>query len=210
MEEDKAALRQRMRERLNEHARSLNAQGWRGWCARFRQDFAERRLANRLAELLAQSSPKVLAAYYPMKGELDPLPFLRRMHAKGWPITLPCISEDESNRHMRFCRWAPGEPTEKNRLGIHEPAAKIPMVPQVLLIPLVAFDRHAERLGYGKGFYDTTLNALAADGQPRILLGIGHDFQEVETVPTEAHDVALTAIVTPRRVLARSLPVIQS
>lgn len=207
---DKTSLRLAMRQKLKTHTEALQGKAWRGWYARFRQTSDERRLGKRLTGLLSESAPQVLAAYYPMPGELDLLVFLRALHSKGWIITLPCIPEDAADRQMRFCRWAPGDAVVKNRLGIQEPAQKSEMIPSVILVPLVAYDRQARRLGYGKGFYDTTLHALSADGLPRITLGIGHEFQEVDYIPTEPHDMALTAIVTPHRVLAPPVSVTQS
>lgn len=175
---DKAALRHAMaRRRAAAHAgpegaaRAAAAQG-------------------HLRGVLAPLGPVALAGYLPIRSELDPLPV---MAAHSGPVGVPqVVARAEA---LRFLTWTPDAALEAGPFGVMLPRGGVPIVPRVLIVPLLAWDRRGFRLGYGGGFYDRTLAALRAAGP---LLAVGYAFaaQEVPEVPTEPTDARLDALVT--------------
>jgi len=135
-----------------------------------------------------------VSAYWPMRSEADPRPILEALHERGLPLCLPAIVE----KRMIFRRWAPYEPIVPGGFGTLVPSPAEPEAkPNVLIVPLAAFDRRGYRIGYGKGYYDRALTELA----PTISIGIGYAAQEIEAVPHEPHDQRLDWIVTERDVI---------
>lgn len=135
----------------------------------------------------------VIAAYSPIRAEFDPLPLLTRwLHVQaGLQITLPVVSQ--RHQPLRFRAWQPGSPMEQGSYGIKVPATGAWLQPDLLLIPLNAFDDQGYRLGYGSGYYDRTLASL----QPRPLtLGIGFELGRFASIQPAAHDIPLDAIIT--------------
>ncbi|MCZ8376030.1 MAG: 5-formyltetrahydrofolate cyclo-ligase [Beijerinckiaceae bacterium] len=132
---------------------------------------------------------RILAGYVALRDELDPAPLLAALAASGFRLALPRMTADG----LAFHAHEIGDALEKSAFGVAEPPADTPIVaPDVILTPLVAFDRRGNRLGYGKGYYD---RAFAAHPQAT---GIGLAFaaQEVPMVPAEPHDRPLAAILT--------------
>jgi len=131
---------------------------------------------------------------WPMKNEPDLRPLLETWFATGsasYAPLLPVVVAADSP--LSFRAWTPGMPLDVDRYGIPTPASGDFLVPQALLIPLVAFDDAGFRLGYGGGYFDRTLTAL----QPRPLaIGIGFELCRVDTIHPEPHDARLDAIVT--------------
>ncbi len=135
----------------------------------------------------------VVAGYWPFPGELDPRPLMDALHEQGHALCLPVVI----NRHaaLEFRAWVPGEPLIEAVFGTQVPQIERPtLVPEVLLVPLLAFDQDGYRLGYGGGYYDRTLAALAQD-QP-ISIGLAFASQEINHVPHEAHDRRLEWVIT--------------
>lgn len=152
------------------------------------------------AEVLSQidldlfgAPPGPLAAYFPVRSELDSLPLLRRLVAEGWRLALPVIIGDEP---LEFHEWTFGAPMQTGSFGIPQPVGSALVSPSVLLVPLLAFDRRCYRLGYGGGHYDRTLAALRKDGSI-ISIGLAFDEQEVDEVPVCPYDERLDWILTP-------------
>ncbi|MCJ8138972.1 5-formyltetrahydrofolate cyclo-ligase [Falsirhodobacter halotolerans] len=131
-----------------------------------------------------------LAGYLPIGHEADPVP---AMTAHDGPVAVPVI--DGPARPLRFRAWHPNADLVKGPLGTVAPASGDWLVPQVVIVPLLAFDRRGYRLGYGGGFYDRTIQALRAAG-PVTALGFALAAQEVAEVPTDIHDQRLDMIVT--------------
>ena len=152
--------------------------------------------AARLAEVLARHASAPLAGYLPMRTEIDPLPALA---AAAGPVGMPVIVARDAP--LRFRAWTPGCVTQAGPFGAPVPAAGDWIVPQVLVVPLVAFDRRGGRLGYGGGFYDRTLEQLRAQG-PVLAIGFAFAAQEAEALPLEPTDQPLDLIVTERAVIA--------
>ena len=146
-------------------------------------------LTARLLEVLAPHRGKVLSGYWPMRGEADPRP---AMAAHTGPVCLPVVTGPA--RPLLF-RAYDGR-LEPGGFGTsHPPADSAELVPQVLIVPLAGFDRQGNRLGYGGGFYDRTLQKLRAAG-PAIAIGLAYAVQEIRAIPAEPTDQPLDMIVT--------------
>jgi 5-formyltetrahydrofolate cyclo-ligase len=148
----------------------------------------QRDAADRLARVIPPGA--VLSGYMPMRAEIDPLP---AMAAHDGPLCLPVVQG--RGLPLRFRQWHPGAALVEGPFRAMVPAAGDWLEPDVLIVPMLAFDRRGYRLGYGGGFYDRTLAALRATG-PRLAIGFAFAVQEVEEVPTDATDEALDMIVT--------------
>jgi 5-formyltetrahydrofolate cyclo-ligase len=155
-------------------------------------------LAERLAALLARLPGDTIGAYWPIKGEFDPLPLIGRLAEAGRIVALPAAVAADAPLEYRV--WQPGDAMEQGRHGIPEPRRRRLVRPDILLIPLVGFDEACHRLGYGGGYFDRTLAALA----PRPLsIGVGFEAALLPTIDPGAHDVALDFIVTDARLRER-------
>lgn len=138
----------------------------------------------------------VVAGTVAMQTELDSLPLLRRLAQAGCTLALP--RTPRRGQPLTFHRWHEGDALFTSAFGVQEPGADAPLlVPDVLLVPLLAFDATGARLGYGGGFYDVTLTALRARRQV-LAVGLAYASQEVPRVPTEPHDQHLDAVSTER------------
>ncbi|WP_188259468.1 5-formyltetrahydrofolate cyclo-ligase [Azospirillum tabaci] len=145
-----------------------------------------------------------VAGYWPLGSELDVRPLLLHLRTGGRSIALPVSGP--RGQALTFRDWDPAQPLAAGRYGIQEPDADRPeVVPAVLLVPMLAFDRSGHRLGYGAGYYDRTLDALRAarspsDG-PILAVGMAFAAQEMDAVPCGAHDERLDWILTERETL---------
>ena len=149
------------------------------------------------ALLAAVTFPKDVAvsAYWPMRDEIDPLPAMRALHARGHPVALPVMTGKD--RPLIFRAWHPDQELVDGGFGTKMPPADAPEVqPQILLAPMLAFDGAGYRLGYGGGFYDRTLAKLR--GLNSLTRGVGLAFagQRVEALPRGRYDQPLDMIVT--------------
>ena len=135
-----------------------------------------------------------VAAYVAMGDEIDPTPLVAALLARGHIILLPRL--DGRDRPLALHRWRPGEPLVAGQFGLEEPTPEAPrMDPDVLFVPLLAFDRRGHRLGYGAGYYDRTLRALRARRTIRAI-GLAFAGQEVAEVPVHQDDEPLDAVLT--------------
>ena len=147
-----------------------------------------------LSSVLAGHRGLPLSGYMPMRNEIDPLPAMTEAAAHG-PVGVPVIRG--RGQPLDFHLWTPDAAMLDGPFGARVPAAAQPMVPQILIVPLLAFDRSGGRLGYGGGFYDRTLAALRAAG-PVEAVGLAYAAQHMPDLPTEATDMALDCLVTER------------
>jgi len=141
----------------------------------------------------------VVAGYSPIRSEIDPAPLMQELAARGMRLALPVITARDSPLGFRL--WAANDKLLRGPLGILEPspdAAEI--VPDIVLVPLAAFDRLGHRIGYGAGHYDRTLARLR-DSKKIIAIGLAFAVQEIETIPALPHDVALDYVLTETQLL---------
>lgn len=135
---------------------------------------------------------ETVAAYWPIRDELDVKPVLTRLMDEGQPVCLPVVVGDGLPLELRL--WEPGAPLYPSGFGTLAPDELAPVVePDVILMPLLGFDKHGTRLGYGGGYYDRTLSRLSK--RPR-LVGFAFAVQEFDHIPRDDHDVPLDFIVT--------------
>ncbi|CAN1515208.1 COG0212 5-formyltetrahydrofolate cyclo-ligase [Paracoccaceae bacterium] len=147
-----------------------------------------------LADYLAGQAGRVLAGYMPMRTEIDPLP---AMAAHQGPVGVPVIMAKATP--LRFREWSPGARMVEGAFKALIPEDGAWVEPQVLIVPLLAWDARGYRLGYGGGFYDRTLEGLRAR-VPVLAVGFAFAAQEVAEVPIDATDQRLDAMVTEKGV----------
>jgi 5-formyltetrahydrofolate cyclo-ligase len=153
--------------------------------------------AGLLRGVLAPHAGRPLAGYMPMRSEIDPLPAMAAAAARG-PVAVPVIMG--RGEPLRFRLWTPDAEMTEGPFGAMIPRAGDWLEPEVLIVPLVAFDRGGWRLGYGGGFYDRTLAGLRAAGKV-VAIGFAWAAQEAEAIPHEPTDARLDLIVTEREVI---------
>jgi 5-formyltetrahydrofolate cyclo-ligase len=135
-----------------------------------------------------------VAGYSPIRSELDPTPLMQMLAAEGARLALPVITA--RGQSLRFRVWHPGDRLLPGPLGILEPSpAAAEIVPDIVLVPLAAFDRTGHRIGYGAGHYDRTLAQLHKS-KGFAAIGLAFAAQEVEAVPALQHDVPLDYVLT--------------
>lgn len=141
----------------------------------------------------------VIAGFCAIGDEIDPSYLLAHWAARGAGLALPAVRE--THAALEFRRWTPGAPLQAGRWGIQEPGPDAPLVtPQVILTPLLAFDRSGARIGYGGGFYDRSLAELRRGGTV-LAIGVAFAEQEVDAVPCLDYDQRLDWVLTPARLL---------
>jgi 5-formyltetrahydrofolate cyclo-ligase len=136
----------------------------------------------------------VVSGFWPIGQEIDIRPLMVALHERGHPIVLP-VTPKRGNP-LTFRLWRPGDELVPERFGTVRPTGE-ERAPDVLLVPLLAFDRRGHRLGYGAGFYDRTLARLPG----RFALGCAYAAQEVPEVPAGPYDMRIDAIATERGVI---------
>ncbi|MDX2158581.1 MAG: 5-formyltetrahydrofolate cyclo-ligase [Hyphomicrobiaceae bacterium] len=161
----------------------------------------ERRLAaERIAiaglDFLGPLAPEtIVSGFLAIGEEINPGPLLSRLHGKGFRIALPVMAG--KGKPLLFRQWQPGAPLKTVVWGIREPDESAPEIePDVLVVPLLAYDRTGQRLGYGGGFYDRTIRALRARREI-VTVGIAFAGQMVDAVPHLDYDERLDWVLTP-------------
>jgi len=136
----------------------------------------------------------VISGFWPIRSEADVRPLMAHLRARGARLCLPVVLDRET---IVFRELAVGAPVVMTGFGTTGPGPEAAVLdPDILLVPLSAFDRAGHRIGYGAGHYDRAIDRLKAMGRRPRLIGIAFDCQEVASVPAEPHDVALDAILT--------------
>ncbi len=162
------------------------------------QDRAPLALASMPFPLQARADFNGVSAFHPFESEIDTRVLLGRLAGEGWTTCLPIVLG--KGLPLEFRRWLPGEPLVKGVLGIERPPETSPVVePDILIIPLLAFDRQGFRLGYGGGFYDRTLEKLRVLNK-FFAIGVGYSAQEVSDVPHGSHDQPLDYMMTEKEI----------
>ena len=143
-----------------------------------------------------------IAGYYPSNYEVNILKFLEEASRKKFNITLPVI---KSSSNMCFKSWVFKEPLYVNKFGILEPKnSKKEIIPDLIMVPLVAYDNRLNRIGYGKGYYDRILEKINKINKNIIFLGIAYSFQKCSSIPVNKRDFKLDYIFTERGIISSS------
>jgi 5-formyltetrahydrofolate cyclo-ligase len=141
----------------------------------------------------------IVAGFMPMKSEINPLPLLRKLADAGARLALPVV--DGRGKPLIMRAWGLGEPLAAGVWGIREPPPAAPQVaPDILIVPLLAFDRAGHRIGYGAGYYDMTIAGLR-EQKAVVAIGIAFADQEIAAVPATPHDAPLDLVLTEREVI---------
>jgi 5-formyltetrahydrofolate cyclo-ligase len=136
----------------------------------------------------------VVSGYSPIRSEIDPVPLMRALAARGARLALPAVMA--RGKSLAFRAWSPNDRLMLGPLGILEPSpAAAEIIPDIMLVPLAAFDRLGHRIGYGAGHYDYTLAHLRKV-KPVTAIGLAFAAQQIEAVPALQHDVALDYVLT--------------
>jgi len=155
-----------------------------------RQEWS-RKIEDRLRLLLAERQRITLGVYWPFQAEFDPRLLVDWLIAAGSAAALPAVVDKKGP--LEYRAWRPGDPLVDGVWNIPIPERRDIVVPQAVLAPLVGFDGQCYRLGYGGGYFDRTLAALA----PRPLaIGVGFELAQLETIHPQPHDIPMDLIVT--------------
>ena len=140
-----------------------------------------------------------IGGYYPSNYEVNILKFIEEASKIKFRITLPVV---KSSNKMSFKSWVFKEPLYVNKFGILEPKNAIKeIIPDLIMVPLVAFDNHLNRIGYGKGYYDRSLRKISKIKKNAISLGIAYSFQKCKKIPVNSHDFKLDYIFTEKGII---------
>ena len=137
---------------------------------------------------------KVLGGYYPYNYEVNIMNILKKFEKQNYIISLPKIKK---NSQMDFFNWSTRDPMNINKYGIPEPISSQIKYPDILLVPLVAFDKNLNRIGYGGGFYDRYLKKIKKIKKV-IIIGLAYSFQKVKKISVNKHDIKMDFIVTEK------------
>ncbi len=135
---------------------------------------------------------KIIGGYYPYNYEVDAIKILEKFETLNYKVSLPKIKK---NSQMDFFYWSRKDSLIINKYGIPEPSSNKVVYPNILLVPLVAFDKNFNRIGYGGGFYDRYINKIKMI-KKIVTIGLAYSFQKVKEIPVNEHDIKLDFIVT--------------
>ena len=157
---------------------------------------AEKKLATYCQLLLSTFGRGIYAGYLPIRSEISPLPLIVALHDAGLLTAMPVTPAE--GQPLSFRIWAVGDALEDGPYGTRQPPfGGTPVLPDVILAPLLAFDSAGWRLGYGGGFYDRTIADFAAHGHNTSVIGLAYDGQKLDKVPVGPHDMPLDAVLCP-------------
>ncbi len=145
------------------------------------------------AHIRAIPALEIISGYAPIRTEIDPMPVLSTLHLLGYRTCLPVVTG--KGKPLEFRAWTPDTPMIEGAYGAQIPDTSEVLAPELLISPLLAFDRACYRLGYGGGFYDRTLEGLRARRRT-YAVGFAYEAQFAKHLPTEPTDQPLDAVVT--------------
>ena len=151
-------------------------------------------MAEHAGEAVAFDPGTIVSGFLPIRSEADTRPLMARFQARGARLCVPAILDRQTIVFRELVRGAPLVGTGFGTSGPGPDASVLD--PEILLVPLSAFDRRGHRIGYGAGHYDRAIDLLKQKGMHPKLIGIAFDCQEVAHVPAEPHDISLDAILT--------------
>ena len=140
---------------------------------------------------------KNIGGYYPSNYEIDDLDILDYLEKKNFKVSLPVIKKENQ---MNFYKWSKRDPLKINKFGIPEPVSTQIIYPDILLVPLVAYDCNLNRLGYGGGFYDRYIEKIEKIKKVT-KIGLAFSFQNISSIPINQYDKRLDFIVTEKEIL---------
>jgi len=140
---------------------------------------------------------EIIGGYYPSNYEIDDLDILDLLEKKNFKVSLPIIKK---NNQMNFYSWSRKDPLKLNKFGIPEPVSSEILYPDILFVPLVAYDSSLNRLGYGGGYYDRYMKKLEKIKQVT-KIGLAFSFQKVSSIPINQYDKRLDFIITEKEIL---------
>ena len=140
---------------------------------------------------------KSIGGYYPSNYEIDDLNILDLLEKKKFKVSLPIIKKDNQ---MNFYSWSRNDPLKINKFGIPEPVSSKIFYPDILLVPLVAYDSNLNRLGYGGGYYDRYIEKIEKVKKV-VKIGLAFSFQKISSIPINQYDKKLHFIVTEKEIL---------
>ncbi len=155
--------------------------------------------SNRILKFLKKNKikGKTIGGYYPYNYELNIMPILENFEKKNFLISLPKIRK---NSQMDFFYWSTKDPLNINKYGIPEPKSSKVRYPDILLVPLVAFDKDFNRVGYGGGFYDRYIKKIKKI-KKLITIGLAYSFQKVKKISINENDIQLDFVITEKQKL---------
>ena len=188
---DTAVQKSELRDRAERIRKEAHAQ---------RADAAAASLSGRFLDSVGNlPSGSVVSLYWPMQHEMDVRPLMADLSARGVWIALPVMDGQASP--LKFRAWSPGENLVSAPFGVREPSdAAEELTPDIVAVPLLAFDQQGNRLGYGGGYYDRTLAHFRQEREV-LAIGVAYDEQEFPSVPVDAGDERLDMVVTDRRTI---------
>ena len=153
-----------------------------------------------------ENTIKEVGLYYPISNEISPLVFIKYFKDNNITTSLPVV--DSNSNSMVFKKWFKKEKLQKSHLGTYEPLRTNKTIfPQIIVVPMLMFDRKLNRLGYGAGYYDKLISTLKRyfDKKQKnfITIGLAYSEQETKTIPYESHDQRLDFIVTEKEILSK-------
>lgn len=153
-----------------------------------------KKLVDHADEIVAIMRGTIIAGFWPIKSEIDPRPLMAAMKERGKKLALPAIIDKQT---MVFRIFVNTNDLIDMNFGTRGPSSQAPTVtPETILLPLSAFDKQGQRIGYGAGYYDRAIENLFKNGHKPLLIGLGFNCQEVTSIPAESHDIPLTMILT--------------
>ncbi len=159
--------------------------------------YVSQKIENKAEEIVKIFKPKVIAGFYPFKNEVNTLPLLRKLFSLGCKICMPVTPNN--NKPLKFKEWHPNLILQKGRFGILEPPKTSRTIqPDLLLVPLLAYDKFGNRLGYGGGFYDRTLKELLIINKHTTSIGLAFEIQKCNKLPKNSFDVPLNSILNEK------------
>ena len=153
-----------------------------------------------------ENTIKEVGLYYPISNEISPLVFIKYFKDNNITTSLPVV--DSNSNSMVFKKWFKKEKLQKSHIGTYEPLRiNKTIFPQVIVVPMLMFDRKLNRLGYGAGYYDKSISTLKRHFDKKqknfITIGLAYSEQETKTIPYESHDQRLDFIVTEKEILSK-------
>ena len=139
---------------------------------------------------------KIIGGYYPYNYEINSINILENLEKKKYKISLPKIKK---NSQMNFFEWSKNDPLIINKYGIPEPSSNKILYPNVLLVPLVAYDKNFNRIGYGGGFYDRYIKKIKKI-KKIFTVGLSYSFQKIDEIKVSKHDIKLDLVLVGKKI----------